>query len=233
MFLQYVTRHLHNLSSLTSGKAGRQMYRQPPPDAVEGEENPVLIEDIQHWDMDHVQAKEQINKVFQSGTQAAQELSSAARALKEDKLIQYLRVLKPTTSTTCGACYIFRQDAEHGPYNCPHLRPYTNVFKTIQKKIEYPDGWSGPCYTCHIVSYGSDLLHDPLEIGKKKCKRRDIVLPMLSALWVYEDRRAKLMQAMGAQWSTLQDYITWLSTPHPDHHTASMAVLAWVSNGME
>jgi hypothetical protein len=172
--------------------------------------------------------REKIEQGFEAATEKAQTLAAEARELQLQGLSKYLGVINCTGERSCGACFTNGWSRNHGPYDCPYLKGHLETFKYIGRNIRYPSGWSGPCYKCHIWSGGGDLMHQPIEVDTESCERKDVVLPMLTVLWVDTNKREKMMEHLGVRWTTVKEYVQWLSTPNPVHHTGSMAIMAWV-----
>lgn len=167
-----------------------------------------------------------IKQRFSLGTDTARDRANAEAQEAEKRLSLYFGILRSCDDQACGACLVQGVDACHGPYHCPQLKDDLEVFRKLQAGISYKGFTTGPCYTCHIFTCGSNLLHKDMKAGVETCGKRDIMLPMLTVIWINQELRLRALEALGVQWPTLESFITWLSKPHPKHHTGPMAVLA-------
>lgn len=175
--------------------------------------------------------RQSVNEAFKTATEIAQSRSAERRKEVEKELSKYLKILRRLGEHSCGACWALgKGDEEHTPYHCPWLNKEVDipVFEKLRDKISYPKKWSGPCYTCHIHSMGSDILHEAMEVGAKTCDRRDIMLPMLTVIWTKKHMRNRMMQLLDIKEMDLDQYIKWLSTPNSSHHSGSMELLLYV-----
>ncbi|KAJ7794502.1 hypothetical protein B0H14DRAFT_2621875 [Mycena olivaceomarginata] len=75
----------------------------------------------------------------------------------------------------------------------------------------YPDNTkNGPCFKCHIRSYGKDSLHRPFVREQDTCDHPDLVLGLAYGIWSIPELRKRAEPHLGAGqgWGSLQGFQT-------------------------
>ncbi|KAF8144823.1 hypothetical protein K438DRAFT_2100571 [Mycena galopus ATCC 62051] len=135
----------------------------------------------------------------------------------------------------CGYCVVLGtpDPGAHSPFDCPAMSPEQrqDLYDTF-RRMQYPDDIKGPCYKCHIVSYGNDALHRPFRVkGQNTCDHPNLVMGLAYGILSFKELRDRAEQYFAArtQWSSLLGFKRWFLTQHMTLQWNSMALLKWYS----
>jgi len=150
-------------------------------------------------------------------------------AILREELKEKLRGALDTIKDMCPMCMVFREHpgntARHPAVKCQTLRFYARGGPIdIKKAIRY---WvKGICACCHLPQLPG--FHDVGDEGlsaSQTCQFRDIVHPLIYAIWMHEDIVSYARDDFGESWSEWEDFVQWLSVVHPPLNESNLVRL--------
>ncbi|KAF9003690.1 hypothetical protein BDQ17DRAFT_1355714 [Cyathus striatus] len=158
----------------------------------------------------------------------------------------YTRFLKKAKGQ-CGACNVHgisTTGSLHSLDFCPSIQNFENHL-FIVGNITYPrmylgKPWVGPCWSCHVHSFGSNTLHLPFTNPRIHPIPETYMIGFLIAIWEVPTLRSSFASYLGQTWHSIADYKRCIETPlgpsripmsdEPktvNHRTVSMAAMVW------
>ncbi|KAF8149016.1 P-loop containing nucleoside triphosphate hydrolase protein [Mycena galopus ATCC 62051] len=122
--------------------------------------------------------KRKLAEAFGDSTLNANKRTGALIVAKSDRLAVFKRLFD-LVGKACGYCVARRvpNPESHPPRTCPNM--------SSEQRLEFWE--SGPCFKCHICSYGHDSLHREFVRGKDTCDHRHLVLGLAYGIWTIQE----------------------------------------------
>ncbi|KAK2465434.1 hypothetical protein APHAL10511_002788 [Amanita phalloides] len=184
--------------------------------------------------------KRKLEEAFGGSKERAQKLTTQMYANKIAKVKVFSQVLE-VVGNGCGYCYAMgnRLPEEHGGQQCTLMSTEKHrQYRHLAEHMSYTksQGMSRKlgraCFWCHVSSLGHNALHPEMVKGERRCKNKNLVLPLAFAVYMNEGlkREAKLelirVEEEG-EWIDIAGYARWLVLKDEEFGTKGMAVLEW------
>lgn len=162
---------------------------------------------------------------YEKASEAADSLSRVAAKEKARLINFYVRLLL-FVGKGCGSCLVDNEAHLHDPYNCPRIDK--NTLKALRRGLRYNLS-DGPCYLCHIHSFGQDTLHPEFKENAKRddCPNGGLMTGFLTRFWESQRLQRHFLNSTGIQWHSLDDFRRWFVQGNSKHRTNAMYLLYW------
>ena len=184
--------------------------------------------------------KRKLEEAFGGSKERAQKLTTQMYASKIAKVKVFSQVLE-IIGNGCGYCYAMGNllPEQHGGPECMLMsREEHRQYRQLDQHMSYTksQGMSRKlgraCFWCHVSSLGHNSLHPEMVKGERRCKNKNLVLPLAFAVYINEGlRKAAKSELIGVEeegeWINIAEYARWLVLKDEEFGTKGMAVLEW------
>jgi hypothetical protein len=178
--------------------------------------------------------KRKLPDVFNDVTERARVRAGKLEALKYQRL-ETLDTFFDLVKQQCGYCFALRiESPDHPGWKCPEIEGNSAEFASLRRAIKYKAKVTKPCFRCHIASLGANTFHPEFKAGETTCTHENLVLPLAYAVFktkALHDAAFRFFKPEENRhdWTTIEKYALWMSSPLKEGSWPSMALLQWMS----